>query len=111
VSRFSDRLRTARNTRGWTQKELAELSGLTPSAIGNYESGQRAQASASAMLKLAEVLGVSPGWLAQGDSPAPPPPAPWPFPSVPYSRYLQLKPQQRRQLEALIGAYIDSCSG
>lgn len=111
MSSFSDRLRAARAQRGWTQKELAELSGLTPSAICNYESGRRAHPCAPALLKLAEVLGVSPGWLAEGSATplAGPKTAPWPFPHISFSRYQQLKPQQKRQLGILVGAYIDSC--
>lgn len=114
MSTFSDRLRQTRAQRGWTQKELAEISGLTPSAIGNYESGQRLHPSAAALLRLSEVLGVTPAWLSQGTaSPASPTPSAtgeWPFRDIPYERFLVLNPQQRHQLEMLVRAYVDSCS-
>ncbi|WP_176461359.1 helix-turn-helix domain-containing protein [Bordetella genomosp. 1] len=121
MSTFSDRLRDARAHRGWTQKELAEISGLTPSAIGNYESGQRIHPSGTALLKLAQVLNVSPVWLGEGDAsavhPTPTPRYPqssstdsrWPFRNIDFARYSQLKPQQKRQLEILVAAYIESC--
>ena len=121
MSTFSDRLRDARAHRGWTQKELAEISGLTPSAIGNYESGQRMHPAGTALLKLAQVLNVSPVWLGEGDAsaahPAPVPQYPqstaadsrWPFRNIDFARYSRLKPQQKRQIEILLAAYIDSC--
>lgn len=52
---------------GWTQKDLALASGLTQSAIGNYESGQRVEPSGQALVGLAQALKVSPGWLSHGD--------------------------------------------
>src|SRR5690606_41341152 len=62
------RLRFARQRLAWTQKQLAQASGLSQSAIGNYESGQRF--TSRALLRLAHALGVSPEWLEFGHAPA-----------------------------------------
>jgi len=93
VDTFAQRLRFARQRLAWTQKQLAQASGLSQSAIGNYESGQRF--TSRALLRLAHALGVSPEWLEFGHAPAAYPatthalqegPAaePWPFETVSY---------------------------
>lgn len=38
---FGNRLRKLRKSRGLTQAQLADLLGLSPAAIGNYENGDR----------------------------------------------------------------------
>lgn len=121
---FSRRLRNARVLQGWTQKDLAVASGLSQSAIGNYESGQRAQPSSRALLRLTQALGVHPLWLSSGEGPmlsaspsrlerlcinddlaqgaAPP----WPFETVSYATYARLSIQEKRQIEHVLAAYI-----
>jgi transcriptional regulator with XRE-family HTH domain len=64
VKTFSDRLRYARKLRGMTQLALARAGGLSQSAIGSYESGQRQ--SSRALFKLASALRVNPVWLDTG---------------------------------------------
>jgi len=123
VKTFGDRLRHARKAQGWTQKALGEASGLSQSAIGNYESGQRY--SSRALLRLAAALNVSPRWLDSGQGPmqedggpAAPGAGPtgagcasgaWPFLQIPYGHYQGLAPRDKRLLERTVQAFIDSC--
>ncbi len=64
VKTFADRLRFARISRHLTQAELAQASGLSQSAIANYENGSRR--SAKNIFRLAEALQVRAQWLAEG---------------------------------------------
>lgn len=57
-----DRIRAARRNAGMTQKELAEMLGVVPSMIGQYEIGERTPKFAT-VLRLAETLRVSPAFL------------------------------------------------
>lgn len=41
MATFSERLKQLRNERGWSQDALAYNLGISRSAIGNYEQGQR----------------------------------------------------------------------
>jgi transcriptional regulator with XRE-family HTH domain len=61
---ISERLTHARELKGWSKSKLAIASGLTPSAIGNIESGIR-QARAS-LLPIAKALEINYEWLANG---------------------------------------------
>lgn len=117
---FGQRVRQARTHRGWTQKELAQASGLTQSAIGNYESGQRAQPTGSALLRLADALDVPAQWLSTGEAGAAAPtprkaqrnpasPA-WPFDKVRYEHYAALSPWEKQLLESLVGTFIKTCA-
>ena len=126
VDTFGSRLRQARARLHWTQKELAKASGLSQSAIGNYESGQRL--SSRALLRLADALRVDPQWLADGttshtsgyQNTALPPPqlqdaaahsaaAPWPFTQTPYEHYLQLTARDQLMLSRLVDDFIRHC--
>ncbi len=70
VRRFRpDSLRAARLRNGLSLSALARSIGATPSVVGRYEAGT-AQPGPSALLKLAEVLGVATTHLAPL-SPAP----------------------------------------
>jgi transcriptional regulator with XRE-family HTH domain len=130
-------LRHVRQLRGYTQLELARLSGLSQSAIGSYESGERK--SSRALLKLAAILGVEAQWLDTGKGPMektadsygavgpgadhmimeaglPPHPSKaravrgeWPFPAIPPSRYESLTTRDKRQLENIVASFIDAC--
>lgn len=125
MNTFGSRLRQARLQRKWTQKKLAEASGLTQSAIGNYESGQRS--SSRSLLRLARALGVNPNWLDTGVPPVtggypredntaesalrdPLSPmadaAPWPFSGATYQEYLRLSPRDRQMLDSLVADFI-----
>ena len=59
---FAQRLRELREAREMTQREIADLLGLTPKAIGFYEQGQREPAQ-EALLKLSDIFDVSVDYL------------------------------------------------
>ena len=59
--KISDRLREAREARGLTQAQLADLSGVSQGTIGNVESGLRGYGKS--IVDIARVLGVSPEYL------------------------------------------------
>lgn len=59
---FPDRLRTAREYRGLTQGELAERSGLQPSAISHFETATR-KPSFDNLLLIANTLDVTTDYL------------------------------------------------
>lgn len=65
------RLRTLRLRRGMTQVALAELACISPALVSMVENGQRSLRSASHILALADVLRVSPHYLADGWEEAP----------------------------------------
>jgi transcriptional regulator with XRE-family HTH domain len=100
------RLRTQRLRRGLSQVALAELACLSPAFISMVENGQRLLRSADHILALADVLKVSPLYLADGreDSPVATRPAPrtTPFPArcdlITLGRHQQLA----RQYTALL---------
>jgi transcriptional regulator with XRE-family HTH domain len=62
---FGDRVRTQRKARGFSQEQLAELTGLHRTYIGGIERGER-NVSLMNILRLAEALEVSPSDLLQG---------------------------------------------
>ena len=125
VETFGSRLRQARLRLNWTQKKLAEASGLSQSAIGNYESGQRS--SSRALLRLAEALNVDPQWLDRGEPtyqrtrpntsmpPAPhttfsePVPSSWPMTPSQRHYYQLLSARDQRVLSRLIDNFIHNC--
>ena len=59
------RLALARNVRGWSQKELAKRMGVTPSNVSWMERELNDMKTSTAV-KIAAVLGCSPGFLAFG---------------------------------------------
>ena len=59
---FGQRLKKARNTRGLSQRELSELSGLSNAVITKYEKGQN-DPGATNLIKIARILNVDPAWL------------------------------------------------
>ena len=63
VSDFSTRLLTRRSELGWTQKDLADRSGLSSRTIANYEIYGRTPNMAN-LDKLAKTLNVSMAWLS-----------------------------------------------
>ena len=67
------RLRTARLRRGLTQTALADLACVSPAFVSMVETGQRSLRSADHILAMADVLKVSPFYLADGrDDPGTP---------------------------------------
>ena len=55
---FSEKLRNIRISKGWSQRELAEKSGISERTIQNYESGSVMPKKRSSYAILAETLGV-----------------------------------------------------
>ena len=55
---FGERLKNARMERGMTQKELAELIGISPNVLSKYENGKLIP-SGDVLIRLSTVLGES----------------------------------------------------
>ena len=55
---FAENLKTMRKYRGLTQKQLAELSGISYSSIINYEIGRRKDIRKSVIVKLSQALNL-----------------------------------------------------
>lgn len=126
VKTFGQRLRHARELRGLTQRRLAQLSKVSQSAIGNYESGLRA--SSRSLLNLARTLEVNPAWLETGQPPmeaaeAPaswllrdepqadagmPQPGDWLFTDDDRALYEQLSPHDRQLLRQAVRAFMEA---
>jgi transcriptional regulator with XRE-family HTH domain len=63
---IGDRLRHARKEKGLSQTDLAERIGVSQPAVANWESGVHDPRRVM-LAKIADVLSVSPEWLASGD--------------------------------------------
>jgi transcriptional regulator with XRE-family HTH domain len=67
---FSERLKAARELRGLSQAELAEKTGLQPSAVSHFESESRSP-SFDNLKRLADALDVTTDYLiGRADSPS-----------------------------------------
>ena len=64
---FRRRLRRLREARNMTPTTLGTMVGVTEGAIRQMESGQTTAASLHVGVRIAEVLGVTPAYLAFGD--------------------------------------------
>jgi len=64
--RIGDRLRSARERRGWSREELAVSSGVSWSAIAQVESGRRKHVRPGTLVALATALGVTTDYLVRG---------------------------------------------
>jgi transcriptional regulator with XRE-family HTH domain len=64
----ADRMKAAREERGWSQAELAEAAGLPPAAVSRYESGKY-EPSVASLRKLLDALGCSADWLLEHEVP------------------------------------------
>lgn len=115
VITFAERLLYIRNKRGYTQKRLAMLCGLSQSTIASYESGTRLHTRN--LLSLARVLGVSPLWLEKGQGTINPPPlseaganydSRWPFSQISQKEYNALNDQQQQIVENVLHTLITS---
>lgn len=67
VEPFGKRLRRIRESRSFSLTELGFLTGVSESAIRQMESGQTKYASLPVGVRIAEVLGVTPSYLAFGE--------------------------------------------
>lgn len=66
---YLDGLQALRKKRKWSQAQLAELVGVEQPTIQRWESGKRLP-DLDSLQRLADVLGVTPGSLLDGDAPA-----------------------------------------
>lgn len=64
---LGNRLKQARNARGLSQQQLADLAGMTQAAVGALE--VRDSKHSTKVLALAKALGVNVEWLADGRGP------------------------------------------
>jgi len=62
---FSEHLQQIRQSKGLSQTDLAQRTGLQPAAISHFETGRRTP-SFDNLIKLAEALGVSMDYLFGG---------------------------------------------
>ena len=62
---IGDRVKEARNAKGWNQPELAERMGVSIQTIGNIETGAKGT-KLSNFIKLCEILEVSADYLLFG---------------------------------------------
>lgn len=126
VKKLADRLRYARKLRGLSQKQLAIASGVSQSAIANYETQARRQPKF--IFQLAEALAVNPLWLLNGQGAMEPvgsatlalpayvlaehpidgTPVLWPFASVSPARYWALPPGRRKMVEKAFASLVAS---
>ena len=67
MPRPGDRIRSARERRGWTQGGLADASGISKGFLSDVENDKRNLSSESA-LKIADALGISLDYLLRGES-------------------------------------------
>ena len=63
------RIAALRRNAGWSQAELAQRLGISPSAVGMYEQGRR-EPSAQLLVTLAEEFRVSTDYLLTGNTAA-----------------------------------------
>lgn len=62
----AERLRRTRETRGFSLRHLAALSGVSPQTIRAIEAGGKGASRSDVLAALADALGISRGWLAYG---------------------------------------------
>jgi transcriptional regulator with XRE-family HTH domain len=62
---IGERIRAARQERGWTQEQLAEAVGVSRSAVAQWETGRAGQLTGN-LSRIAEVLSVGIEHLAHG---------------------------------------------
>ena len=63
---LGERIRTARNRKGMTQKQLAELSNITIAALSRYENGLRCPMS-DILVNIARALNTTTDYLLIGE--------------------------------------------
>lgn len=68
-SSFGDRIKEAREAKGWNQSELADKVGVSRQAIFSIENGENKSMRPDNLFKVADALGVKARWLATGDGP------------------------------------------
>jgi DNA-binding transcriptional regulator YiaG len=63
---MGQRIRALRQAKGWNQERLANLIGVTVSAVSQWERDETKNVKLEAFLTLAEVLGTDPHYLVFG---------------------------------------------
>lgn len=63
---MGDRIQQLRQAKSLTQQELAELVGVTKSAVSQWENGGTANVKLDVFLRLCDVLGTFPHYLVFG---------------------------------------------
>ena len=71
---MGDRIRTLRDAKGWTQPFLADLVGVTKSAVSQWEDGNTKNIKNDTFLRLCDALGTDPRYLIWGPERADPQP-------------------------------------
>lgn len=66
MTTIGERIREARSRAGMTQRTLAELVGVSASAVTQWESGSTKGLKPDNLFSVADALRVSPRWLAIG---------------------------------------------
>lgn len=66
LSKFPQRLKQAREKRKLSKSKLMELTGIHPSTLSRYETGESLPNTLNLII-LAEILGVSLEWLCGGE--------------------------------------------
>jgi len=57
--RFGERLKRFRESRGWSQRELAQRAGIPQPTVGYLETGRRSGLTVETARRIADALGVS----------------------------------------------------
>jgi transcriptional regulator with XRE-family HTH domain len=61
-----DRIRKTRTAMGWSRPRLAKEAGVPYPTLAGLENGD--QLKSTALIAIANALGVDPGWLSSGES-------------------------------------------
>ena len=103
MSTLKDRLKEARADRGLSQAALAKALGLGQTTIASIENGRNQ--SSGALVQIAEYLGVSPTWLAEGAGPKKGRAPSWPF-KAPFESYERLSEARKEALDTIVSAFL-----
>ena len=60
---FQERVKQARESKGYTQDQVADLTGITKATISRYENGKRKDPARQELKKLAKCYDISVDWL------------------------------------------------
>lgn len=101
------RVRHVRELRGLTQVQLAKKAGVSQAAISELETGENRSPWGTNLVKIAQVLKVSPEWLASGKGQMDGYEAPLPPEALRVARkWLRLTPEAQRQIDALLDTLV-----
>ena len=93
---MKERIKRARQERGWSQAELARRMSVTQPSVAEWESGRKAP-NMKNLVRLAKLLDVGFEWLSTGRGGIRPPPTL--SVSEPASAYEWMLPEERRLLK------------